>query len=356
MLHEAHGNLLQADTEALVNTVNTVGVMGKGIALQFKRAFPEMFQDYAAACKRGEVVLGKVHVWSNDALTGPRYIINFPTKAHWRSRSRLADVEAGLQNLVAVTRALGIQSVAVPPLGCGNGGLRWSEVRPLIAAAFAETPEVEAVVYPPQGPPPASDMATNTGKPPMTVGKAALIVLISDYLHRALEVSVIEVEKLMYFLQEAGEPLRLRFSRGRYGPYADNLRHSLIAVEGHFLTGFGDGSRPVLGTEALDVLPGATEEARRILDEQHETNLRVERVLRLSDGFESAYGLELLSSVHWVATRDNRSAVDDPDVAAALVRSWNPRKSGLFTDEHIRVAWDQLRKQDWLRDSVPATL
>lgn len=351
MLHEGHGNLLEADAEALVNTVNTVGVMGTGIALQFKRAYPEMFKAYAAACKRGEVRLGKVHVWPTDAMTGPRYIINFPTKSHWKARSKLRDIENGLVDLVKVVRDLGITSIAVPPLGCGQGGLRWSDVRALIENAFKTEADVEVIIYPPEATPAAADMATNTKRPNMTKGKAALVELVSTYAERAFEVSLIEVQKLMYFLQEAGEPLRLNYVKGHYGPYADNLRHSLIAVEGHFLTGFGDGSKPVHETEPLDVLPGAVDQARRVLHEHRETKERIDRVLQLTDGFETAYGLELLATVHWVATKDDATAADDPDVAVKLVQSWSPRKKGLFTENHIRLAWQQLRNQRWLEDA-----
>ena len=130
------GSLLAQDVDALVNTVNTQGVMGKGIALQFKRAWPAMFKEYAAACKRGEVTPGRMHVWPTGSLAGPRYIINFPTKRQWREPSRLDDIEAGLAALTEVVRDLGITSIAVPPLGCGNGGLSWADVEPRIVQSM----------------------------------------------------------------------------------------------------------------------------------------------------------------------------------------------------------------------------
>lgn len=149
MITEAHGNLLNADADALVNTVNTVGVMGKGIALQFRRAFPEMFRAYKRAADAGEVELGRMHVWRSNAPTGPQYVINFPTKSHWKAKSRLDDIERGLHDLVKVIQELGIKSVAVPPLGCGHGGLAWSEVAPRILAAMAQIPDVNVLLYPP---------------------------------------------------------------------------------------------------------------------------------------------------------------------------------------------------------------
>ncbi len=123
MIEFRQGNLLEADADGLVNTVNCVGVMGKGIALQFKQAFPENLREYELACRRGDVQLGDMFVVRLGHLTCPRYIINFPTKNHWKARSRLDDIRRGLAALVAVVRDLGIESIAIPPLGCGNGGL-----------------------------------------------------------------------------------------------------------------------------------------------------------------------------------------------------------------------------------------
>ena len=166
MMKVIEGNLLAAPTEALVNTVNTVGIMGRGIALQFKQAYPAMFRDYERACKAGKVELGKVRVFDLGGLVGgPRWIINFPTKGHWRADSRMADIEAGLKDLVATIRRLRIHSIAIPPLGCGNGGLDWNEVRPRIEAALAEAPEVEALVYAPGGTPTAAEMPVRTARP-----------------------------------------------------------------------------------------------------------------------------------------------------------------------------------------------
>ena len=151
MIKFAKGNLLEARVEALVNTVNTVGVMGKGIALQFKGAFPAMFRDYAMACKTGDVRLGKMHVFDLGGLAGDRrWIINFPTKGHWRERSRLTDIEAGLEDLVDTVRRLEIRSIAIPPLGCGNGGLNWADVRPRIEAAFVRSPDVNVFLFEPE--------------------------------------------------------------------------------------------------------------------------------------------------------------------------------------------------------------
>ncbi|MGH9223383.1 MAG: type II toxin-antitoxin system antitoxin DNA ADP-ribosyl glycohydrolase DarG [Acidimicrobiales bacterium] len=347
MITNAHGNLLEADVEALVNTVNTVGVMGKGIALQFARAFPAMLSAYEKAAKRGEVRLGEMHVWANDAMSGPRWVINFPTKGHWRARSRMIDIESGLADLVRVIREHGITSVAIPPLGCGNGGLRWTDVRPLIEHALADLSNVDVRLYPPAGAPTAEAMPTRTRRPSWTPGKAALVAIVARYSERALDVSLIEVQKLMYFLQVAGEPLRLKFERGIYGPYADNLRHSLGRVEGHFLTGFGDASSSVTSAEPISLIEGAAEEAEAELSALPATRARIERVLALSDGFETAYGMELLATVHWVATTHETGTVHNAASASELISKWSQRKKGMFGPDHVEAAWRRLHDEGW---------
>lgn len=350
MIRSGEGNLLRADADALVNTVNTVGVMGKGIALQFKRAYPKMFKDYERAAKAGDIRLGRIHVWPTNQMTGPRFILNFPTKGHWRARSRLHDIEAGLVDLITVAKDLEIKSIAVPPLGCGNGGLNWADVEPRIRDAFSTLPDVDVILFPPAGAPSASSMVTNEERPPMTPPKAAFIMLLVEYARQSLtNASLIESQKLAFFLQEAGEPLRLRYEKAVYGPYADNLRHVLKVLEGHYLQGYGDGSSSVMTAEPLEVLPGATEDAGAVLDQHPETVERISRVLQLADGFETPYGLELLASVYWMAKMDSDDAPDFGTVVDR-VRSWTPRKGRMFTEKHIRNAWDVLHDRGWVAD------
>ena len=143
------GDIFEADVQALVNPVNTVGVMGKGLALQFRDAFPTMFEDYRRACQRGEVLMGRMHVHDRGEGFRPRYVINFPTKRHWRDRSRLDDIRRGLEALVEEVRSRGIESIAIPPLGCGLGGLSWPDVYPMIVAAFQELTGVRTLVFAP---------------------------------------------------------------------------------------------------------------------------------------------------------------------------------------------------------------
>ncbi|MGB3910860.1 MAG: macro domain-containing protein [Pseudolysinimonas sp.] len=347
MITEAKGNLLAAPVEALVNTVNTEGIMGKGIALQFKNAFPEMFKAYTAAAKRGEVKLGQMHVWPTQALDGPRYVINFPTKAHWRAKSRIGDIDSGLVDLVKVVRDLDITSIAVPPLGCGNGGLDWAEVEPRIRAAFDALPKVDVRIYPPAGAPKAADMLVNTPKPKMTPGRAALVGIITKYTRQALDApSLIEAQKLMYFLQAVGEPLRLDFKANRYGPYADNLRHVLAQIEGHYLIGYGDGTAKALDAVPLEPVTSALPSVEQELDAHPETRSRMEQVLQLAEGFETAYGMELLATVHWVATHEAAGRPDEN--VTERVAEWSPRKARMFTPEHVGTALATLREHGLL--------
>ena len=347
MIELTQGNLLEARAEALVNTVNTQGVMGKGIALQFKQAFPAMYREYERACADGEVRLGKMQVVDlGGLLGGPRWIINFPTKGHWRAASRLADVATGLNDLVRVIREHGIQSIALPPLGCGLGGLSWAEVRPLIEKAMAQVPEVRALLFAPAGAPLAAAMPNHTERPKMTMGQAALIALMDRYLKGLLDpfVSLLEIHKLMYFLQAAGQPLKLKYEAMPFGPYATNLRQVLIRMEKHYTQGYGDGKDTP--TKPIELLPGAVEEAKAFLNSDHDTVQRMDCVDALIDGYEDPYGMELLSSVHWVMNHDPE-ARKDAEVAVKAVQSWNKRKSRTLKTEHLMKAWQRLTDFGW---------
>jgi O-acetyl-ADP-ribose deacetylase (regulator of RNase III) len=354
MIKITKGNLLKARTEALVNTVNTVGVMGKGVALQFRRAYPEMYRAYQKACEAKDVQLGQVQVFDLGGLAGgPRWLINFPTKGHWKARSRLPDIDSGLADLTTTVERLGIQSIALPPLGCGSGGLEWNDVLPRIESAFATLPDVQVLVFPPMGAPDAATMPNRTARPKMTIGQAALVSLMDRYLRGMLDpfVSLLEIHKLMYFLKAVGEPLkRLRFTRGVYGPYAPALRHSLIQMENHLTRGFGEG-RDAPSTP-LELLPGAVEAANAFLRSKTDSIERLHRVAQLIEGFEDPYGMELLSSVHWVMAHEPaaRSSVDQ---AITAVRKWSPRKRKLLRPEHLRKAWERLKDQNW--DALAAT-
>lgn len=346
MIEEGHGNLLMADTEALVNTVNTVGVMGKGIALQFKRAYPANYRAYREACLKGEVRIGEVWTFDSGLLGPRRYIINFPTKKHWRGGSRLYDIAAGLDSLVDAVTERGITSIAIPALGCGNGGLDWAAVRPLIERACERMSGVRAVIFAPAGTPPPAAMPNATPRPGLTPNLALLLVAIGQYLSRARiqevrdGISELEIQKLAYFLQVLGAPLRLTFTRGRYGPYAVGVSQVLNTLEGHYLAGFGDRSTPVTQFAPINPTPGSFESASEILQGDDDGSRRVAALLDLVDGFETPYSLELLATVHFAAVQEPPTA--EPSELATRVVSWSLRKARLFTDRHVRLAAQRL--------------
>lgn len=350
MIKLVQGDILKADVEALVNTVNCVGFMGRGIAAQFRRAFPENFRVYEAACRQRELQPGTMLVVETGQLTNPRYIVNFPTKRHWRARSRIEDIQSGLEALATEIDRRGIKSIAVPPLGCGLGGLDWSEVRPKIEAILGQLADVQILVYEPAGAPRTDHMARSSEPPQMTAGRAVLVGLMDRYLAGLMDpsVSLLEIHKLMYFAQQAGEPLRLTYVKGPYGPYATNLRHVLSRVEGHLVMGYADGGDDP--KKEIELAPGARDDAAAFLDQTPATKARFDRVASLVEGFESSFGMELLSTVHWVAAHEQTVAGQD---LVDAVYGWNERKRQ-FTPEQIHLARDLLTSGGWLPSRLGA--
>lgn len=345
MIKLTRGDLLkQDDVDAIVNTVNCVGVMGKGIALQFKHKWPANFTEYAAACRAGQVRPGRMFIHDSGGLVKPNYIINFPTKDHWRGASKTEFIRDGLIDLVAQVGRLGIRSIAIPPLGCGNGGLDWTEIRPLIESAFEALPGVEARLFEPGDAPDPRTMEVRTKRPRMTSGRAAIVKVLDTYRGLNYGLSKVEVQKLAYFLQEAGESMRLQFVKHHYGPYSDALRHALNTMEGHFIRGVGDG---VVEAE-IEPTENALAEAEAFIsnEERGSISTHVERVGRLIEGYQSSYGMELLASVHWVATRE--PGVRTVDEAIEAVHAWNDRKRLLMRPEHVKKAWQRLSSEGWL--------
>jgi O-acetyl-ADP-ribose deacetylase (regulator of RNase III) len=341
-----HGDLLQQNVDAIVNTVNTVGVMGKGIALQFKQKWPENFKAYAKSCERGEVKPGRMFIYDAGGLLRPRYIINFPTKRHWREPSHLEDIDEGLVDLIKQVRELHIRSIALPPLGCGNGGLDWNVVRPRIERAFSALPDVEVHLFAPEGAPAPQEQQIRTDKPKLTSVRAALITVLAAYRSLEYALTRLEAQKLAYFLEEAGEPLEMKFAANRFGPYSPTLEHALKGIDGHYLKGVGDRTGP----GEIQVAEGAAQEAEQFLAKlaEADTAKRVQRVTQLIAGFETPYGMELLATVHWVTTRNPK--VKSVESATRAVHAWNARKKQLMSPDHIRLAWDHLAKKKWLSD------
>ncbi len=338
------GDILASDAEALVNTVNCVGIMGRGIALQFKNAFPENFRVYARACEHQQVQPGTMLVFENRKINEPKFIINFPTKRHWKGKSRLPDIEAGLKALRLEIKKRGIKSIAIPPLGSGLGGLNWSDVKPRIEAALGDLANVRIVVYEPKGAPDAREMASSKSIPRMTPGRAALVVLMERYLRGLLDpfVTLLELHKLMYFMQEAGQDLNLQYVQASYGPYAEKLRHVLKAVEGHLISGYADGGDAP--EKQLELVPGAVQDAQTLLKSDDAARERFDRVADLVEGFETPFGLELLSTVHWVVSRMGAKTLDE---VVTKTHNWNERKRR-FSREQIGLALNVLGSKGWL--------
>jgi len=343
MMKFVNGNLFDSSAEALVNTVNCVGVMGRGIALQFKKQFPDNFKAYEAACKRGEVVPGSMFVFDINCFVNPKYIINFPTKRHWRGASRIEDIESGLADLVDVIRKNNITSIAVPPLGAGLGGLDWRAVKKRINETLGELSDVEITIYEPGNAPAAEQMVKNKTVPNMTPGRAALVSLIRRYLDGLLDpfVTLLEVHKLMYLLQASGEDLRLRYEKATHGPYATNLSHVLNAVEGHLLSGYADGGDNP--NKQISIIPGAEQDANEYLSREIDTANRISQVAELVEGFETPFGMELLTTVHWVACEGARTIADIVD----HTYKWGAHKRK-FSERQIALAAERLVGKDWI--------
>lgn len=343
--------MLEAPVEALVNTVNTVGVMGKGVALMFKEAFPENFRAFDEACKHKQVQIGRMFVIENLALEGPRWIINFPTKKHWRQPSKLEWIVEGLKDLRRVVEQNGIRSIALPPLGCGNGGLEWDRVRPQIESALGELRNVEILVYEPTLK--YQNVAKRTGVTKLTPARALIAEIVRRYWVLGIECTYLEVQKLGWFLERSvrelglNDPLDLRFSADKYGPYSDRLRHLLNGLDGSYLH---------CDKRLSDAGPSDTiwfdEERRPYLDtylkqsEARELRAILDRTTELIDGFESPLGMELLATVDWLIERErcdrSISALRDGLHRWPAGESAAERKRRLFDDRMIGLALERL--------------
>lgn len=331
------GNILETHAEALVNTVNLQGVMGKGIALAFKKQFPRNFNLYKAAAEAGELALGKMFVTETDELT-PHYIINFPTKDHWRYPSKLSYIEEGLQDLVQVIRARKIRSIVVPPLGCGNGKLRWSDVRPLIEQYLSPLeaectitvlePGFEAVREEPQQ------------KAELTPARAMLVYVLHRYRVLGYDINLLVAQKTAYFLQRFGENLRLKFEKGPYGPFAANLTKVLEILNGSFIS--YDATRTKPDTEITIIAQNLHEVeeyvATMLLPEQRE---RMQEVLEFIEGFESPYGLELLATVDYARRQQPDYSLSD---VQEHIANWTERKREIMKPAHIQIAFRHIQE------------
>jgi len=355
MIRFTQGNLLEAQAEALVNTVNTVGVMGKGIALMFKERFAENYRLYAAACKAAQVETGKMFVTSANELEGPKWIINFPTKRHWRSPSQLVWITDGLEDLRRFLIENQVKSVAIPPLGAGNGGLKWSAVREQIEHVLSDL-DVDILVFEPTSQ--YLNVAKRSGVEKLTPARALIAELVRRYWVLGMECSLLEIQKLAWFLERAVEklspaenPLNLKFTAHKYGPYANRLEHLLDNLDGSYLH-----CDKRIGDAGITDVIWFDEGRKGFLQAYLKTEAKpymdaLESTANLIDGFESPFGMELLATVDWLLHRE-RVEPSIPAIREAL-GNWSAgagaaaRKSKLFDDQAIGIALRRLMSSEF---------
>lgn len=350
MIRYTTGNLLDAPVEALVNTVNTVGVMGKGIALMFKERFPKNMAAYSQACKASQVATGRMFVTETGELMGARWIINFPTKQHWRDKSKIEWIEEGLQELKQFIIEHQVKSIAIPPLGAGNGGLNWHEVKTKIEAALSDLDQVEIVIFEPTDQ--YQNVAKKTGVSHLTPARAMIAELVRRYWVLGIECSLLEIQKLAWFLQRAIEQkqlpneLKLNFQANFYGPYAANLEHLLNAMDGSYLK----SDKRIPDCDPLDVIWFNDQQKSNVqtylLSEAKNYMVALEEAATLIEGFESPFGMELLATVDWLIYKEgyqpNVKAIQQGLANWSAGERWAQRKLNLFKPEHIQYALDKL--------------
>jgi O-acetyl-ADP-ribose deacetylase (regulator of RNase III) len=343
MIRYIKGNLLDANVEAFVNTVNTVGVMGKGIALQFKDAFPNNFSAYEKACKSKWLEPGKLLVVREPVFEGEKIIINFPTKTEWFQKSKYEYIEKGLAELVSVIKKEHIKSIAIPPMGCGNGGLKWEKVKPLMIQYLSALNNVEIIIYEPDEAIKELLKKQSSNKDvKLTVARAMLLYSMFYYESLGENSSLFVANKLAYFLQRLGEKSfsKLKFEASHYGPYSVGVEHVLHTLNGKYLKGLEQMNAKAF--EPLELQYDKASEVsmfikKELLPEQVNT---IKNLTILIDGFQSALSLEILASVDFI--RKNNPGIGKEDILKTI-QNWSTRKSKLFGEKYISIALNHLQ-------------
>jgi O-acetyl-ADP-ribose deacetylase (regulator of RNase III)/uncharacterized protein YwgA len=340
MLTFRKGDLLNSDAQALVNTVNTVGVMGKGIALQFKNRFPVNYSVYRDACKNGTFKTGELLVVEDGDLMNRKVIINFPTKAHWKGNSTYEYVLSGLKALRQVIIDKKIKSIAIPPLGCGNGGLDWSKVKAMIQEELNAL-EADIIVYEPNDAIKSillREVTTKEAK--LTPARAMLLYLMFNYEAVGEQSSLFVANKLAYFLQRSGEKLKLNFEAHHYGPYTVQLNHVLLHLNGVYLNGMEQNEAKPF--EPLQLNYAKLEEVQQYIQKELsvEQNRRLKDVLSLINRFESTFSLELLATVDFIM---DQYKTEDISAILNTISKWSNRKTELFKPEYVSIAVNHLK-------------
>lgn len=340
MIHYKTGNLLDSEAEALVNTVNTVGVMGKGIALQFKNMFPNNFKLYSNACKVKEIKVGHLFVTEEESLiAGKKIIINFPTKTNWRLPSEYQYIEAGLSELIEVIITKNIKSIAIPPLGSGNGGLDWNKVKPMLEKYLVDL-DCEIYIYEP-----SLDVQEVLKKErvKLTPARAMLLSVLYEMVRNGEFVSEFSSEKIAYFLQRFGakEAFKLEFQPNFYGPYSGKVKHVLFHLNGSYIIGYSSKDKKPF--EELGLIPDAEKDVNEFLNKPENIQFKntTEKTKNFLTGFYSPFGLELLSTIDFIISNKH---VDTQKAIAIELENWSDRKKTLFTNpKFIQIAINNLK-------------
>jgi len=340
MINYKTGNLLDSEAEALVNTVNTVGVMGKGIALQFKNMFPNNFKAYSNACKNNELKIGQLLVTEETSLlTGKKIIINFPTKTNWRLPSEYKYIEKGLAELIKVIKTRNIKSIAIPPLGAGNGGLNWNRVKQILEHYLSKI-DCEVFIYEPNA---TVKEVLKKERVKLTPARAMLLSVLYELVYNGEFVSEFAAEKVAYFLQRFGakETFKLEFQPNFYGPYSGKVKHVLYYLNGSYIVGYSSkDKRPF---EELGIVRDAEKEVNDFLNkpENAEHKAVVEKTKKFLSGFYSPFGLELLSTIDFIITEKN---IDTQEDIMRELENWSNRKRTLFTNPRfVQVATQNIK-------------
>jgi len=334
------GNILESQAEALVNTVNTEGVMGKGIALQFKKAFPHNYKVYRKACEKGQVKIGKLlAVRDKSLLDGEKLIINFPTKTTWRKPSEYSFIEEGLVDLKRVIQHESIKSIAIPPLGAGQGGLNWDKVKGLLTTYLADV-DTEIIIYEPNS---KIKEELKKERAKLTPSRAMLLAMMYELVRNGEFVSEFAAEKVAYFLQKFGgeEVLKLDFRENFYGPYSGKVRHVLYYLNGSYIMGFSSMDKKPF--EELELIMDGEKEVQDFLNlPENEAFFQiVSKTKEFLKGYYSNFALELLSTVDYLNQKfdlQNEAAIREK------IENWSNRKKNLFANPNfITKAYSRLQ-------------
>ncbi len=341
MIQYIEGDLLESKAEALVNTVNTVGIMGKGIALQFKNHFPSNYKRYAKACKEKQVKVGSLFILEDTSLLGgKKKIINFPTKTDWRKPSEYSYIENGLIELSKYIQENSIKSIAIPPLGTGNGGLDWNKVKALIEKYLSDL-ECDIQIYLPNV---LIKEVLKKERVKLTPARAMLLSVLFELVRNGEFVSEFAAEKVAYFLQRFGakDYFKLEFEPNFYGPYSGKVKHVLYYMNGSYISGYSAKDKKPF--EELGLMFDAEKEVTEYLDIPENAGCKetVQKTKAFLSGFYSAFALELLSSIDFIMKENNVNSIEE---ITRHLEKWSDRKKTLFTNpNYISLAVNNLNK------------